>query len=257
MTNLHRNSANQASVETISYLSNLKNIHSLSALQSTLSEVTRAIGFDVYVLGQFPRKGYARTEFRISSYSQYWIDEVYPNFRYKADPVLDALLDADAPFLWEDLEAYRQPTPAQAEYLASAASYGYLRGYTVPIRIPGEPIGVASFATKSNGPVPIDMLPFAQQIATLSFKRAHSIVAQIMGRRQAAYGLTQCEMECLRALVQGKSNYVIGRIYQMSDSDLRETVSSIQRKPGTKNRVSLAVKAIQTGLCTFNEALIE
>ena len=252
-----RRSVVDASADTIRYLSGLSSITDLPTLQTKLGEITRAIGFDVYVLGQLPQTGHARSDFRITTYPQVWIDEAYPHFRYKADPVLDALLDADEPFLWEDLPAYKSPTPVQAAYLKLSERYGYLRGYTVPIRIPGEPIGVVSFATKENAPVPRDMLPFAQQIAVSSFNRARAIVASERGRRRSSYGLTAVETACLRAATQGKSNFIIGRVLGISEADVRQKLKSVQKKLGTGNRTSMAVKALQVGFINFTEALIE
>ena len=252
-----RRSVVDASADTISYLSGLSSIADLTTLQTKLGEITRAIGFDVYVLGQLPQTGHAQSDFRITTYPQLWIDEAYAQFRYKADPVLDALLDADAPFLWEDLPAYTTPTRVQAAYIEVSERYGYLRGYTVPIRIPGEPIGVASFATRNNGPVPLDMLPFVQQIAVSSFNRARAIVALERGRRRSSYGLTAVETACLRAAAQGKSNFIIGRVLGISEGAVRQELKSVQKKLGTGNRTSMAVKAIQVGFINFTEALIE
>ena len=252
-----RQTANGASSDTIDYLESLLTITELDTLQARLGEITRAIGFYVFVLGQLPQVGHAQTYFRITSYPQVWIDRVYPHFRYKADPVLDHLLDADAPFLWEDLPAYRNPTPEQADYIAVSKEHGFLRGFAVPIRTPGEPIGVVSFATKDNGPVPREMLPFAQQIAVASFKRARSIVARERGRIRASYNLTEFELNCLRAAARGRSDFIIARLVDAEVPTVREALKAVQAKFGVGNRVSMAVKAVQVGFLTFNEALVE
>ena len=252
-----RQTANGASSETLDYLAALPSIVDLETLQRSLAEITRAIGFDVFVLGQLPQIGHAQTYFRITSYSQAWINEAYPQFRYKADPVLDALLDADVPFLWEDLPAYRNPTAAQAEYIAVSTDYGFLRGYTVPIRTPGEPIGVVSFATKDNGPVPREMLPFAQQIAVASFKRATGVVARERGRVRASYALTDLQLQCLKAAAQGRTDFIIARLTGSEVAVVRRELKSVQAKFGVGNRVSMVVKALQFGFLTFHEALIE
>lgn len=253
----YRQTANAASQKTLEFLEELASINNLETLQQRLGGITRAIGFDVFVLGQLPQIGYAQTSFRITSYPQAWINEAYPRFRYKADPVLDALLDADVPFLWEDLQAYRNPTPAQAEYIAVSTEYGFLRGYAVPIRTPGEPIGVVSFATRGNGPVPRAMLPFAQQIAAASFKRAKSIVARERGRIRASYALTELEIQCLKAAAQGRTDFIIARLTGSEVSVVRRELKSVQAKLGVGNRVSMVVKALQFGFLTFNEALVE
>jgi len=257
MAKADRQTANGASAETLEFLESLLAITDLETLQHRLGEITRAIGFDVYVLGQLPQIGHSQSYFRITSYPQAWINEAYPRFRYKADPVLDALLDADVPFLWEDLPAYSDPTPAQAEYIAVSTEYGFLRGYAVPIRTPGEPIGIVSFATRDNGPVPRAMLPFAQQIAAASFKRAKSIVARERGRIRASYALTDLEMQCLKAAAQGRTDFIIARLTGSQVPVVRRELKSVQAKLGVGNRVSMVVKALQFGFLTFNEAMVE
>jgi len=252
-----RKTANGASSDTLEYLDALPSIADLETLERRLAAITREIGFDVFVLGQLPQIGHAQTYFRITSYPQRWINEAYPQFRYKADPVLDALLDADVPFLWEELPAYRNPTAAQSEYIAVSTEYGFLHGYTVPIRTPGEPIGVVSFATKNNGPVPREMLPFAQQIAVASFKRATSIVARERGRIRAIYALTDLQLQCLKAAAQGRTDFIIARLTGSEVPVVRRELKSVQAKLGVGNRVSMVVKALQFGFLTFNEALVE
>lgn len=69
------------------------------------------------------------------------------------DPIIDSLADAVAPFLWEEVRAYREPTPIQREYLDAARTFGMSRGYAVPVKAPGEPTGVISFATVDNAAV--------------------------------------------------------------------------------------------------------
>lgn len=252
-----RRTADGASADTLTYLNTLPLISDLTTLQQALAGMTRAIGFDVFVLGQFPRIGHEKSDFRITSYPQEWINEAYSRFRYQADPVLDALLDADTPFLWEDLPAYARPTPAQDEYIAVATQFGFLRGYTVPIRTPGEPIGVVSFATKGNGPVQHNMLPFAQQVAVASFKRAHGIVAQDRGAMRRGFDLSNFEVVCLKAAAQGRSEFIVARLTGAEVVEVRRALRSVQTKFGVRNRVSMVVKALQFGFLTFNEALVE
>lgn len=257
MPKLLHQSITRVSDETIGFLEALPRISDLAALEAQLAEMTRVIGFDVYVLGQLPRVGHDKSDFRITSYPQAWIEKAYPYFRYKADPVLDALIDADAPFLWEDLPAYRHPTPVQSDYLALSREFGYLRGYSIPIRLPGEPLGIVSYATPANGPVPRDMLPFAQQIGVSSFQRAHELVSRNRGSRRSEYGLTDFEIVCLKAAAQGKSDFLIARLVGRSQADVKGALKSTRAKLGVGNRTSMVVRALQLGFLTFNEALIQ
>ena len=252
-----RQSVSRVSDETIRFVERLPSIDDIGILADQLAAITRVIGFDVYVLGQLPRVGHEKTDFRITSYPIDWIEKAYPYFRYQADPVLDALIDADAPFLWEDVPAYRHPSPVQAEYIALSTQHGYLRGYSVPIRLPGEPLGIVSYATPSNGPVPRDMLPFAQQIAVSSFQRAHELVSFSRGHRRSGYGLTEFEIACLKGAAQGKSDFLISRLVDRSQPDVKAALKSTRVKLGVGNRTSMVVRALQIGFLTFNEALIQ
>ena len=168
-----RQTANGASSETLDYLTALPAIIDLDTLQRRLAEITRAIGFDVFVLGQLPQIGHAQSYFQ-DHFLPAGVDQRGVSAVSAIRPTR-SLTRCSMPtcrFCGKTCSAYRNPTAAQAEYIAVSTEYGFLRGYTVPVRTPGEPIGVVSFATKDNGPVPREMLPFAQQIAVASFKRA-------------------------------------------------------------------------------------
>ena len=244
-----------AAAETAAFVSGLPLIISVDSMRESLGAMARTLGFSAFVLGQMPSVGYEKSDLNINNYPPEFVAEAYSEFRFGDDPVLDHLMDAETPFMWEELPAYKTPTPGQAQYLAVSRRYGFSRGYTVPLRVTAEPIGAVSYATPDNGPVPRDMLPFAMLVATAAYSQTRTIIAAERERRRQTLGLTHAEISYLKLLAQGKGEAAIALIEGCSVLDLKERLQAIRRKLGLNVKISLVLRAMQLGYFTFNEAL--
>lgn len=63
-----------------------------------------------------------------------------------------------------------------------------------------------------------------------------------------AVGLTDCEMDILRALVQGHSNKMIARDLSLSEGNVKVYLKTLLRKVRAKNRTQAAVWALNHGV---------
>lgn len=244
------------SAASAAYRAELDSVQDLAILQDRLSGIVRIMGFEYFALWQMPYVGYENASFWIGTYPEDFMSEVYNRFRFGEDPVLDALGDADLPFLWEDLPAFISPTKIQKPYLTDLIRRGYSRGYTVPVRILGEPVGAICFGTKNNLPVPRDMLPFAEHVATASYRKARAIVHGSREVRRQEFGLTPLEIRCITLVAQGKNDFIVQKLADISEAVFETTIASAQVKIGTGNRISTVIRALQLGFISFNDALL-
>ena len=241
---------------TTSFVEGLSDIDDLNGLSSAMSSITKMLGFHCYVLGQLPSRELDVVNFVITDYPDDWRKAVYSRLMFGDDPVIDTLSDAVEPFLWEDTQGFIDPTPRQRDYLELAVSFGLSRGYAIPVKAPGEPIGVVSFATKNNGPVDREVLPFTAYIATAAYRRALVLVAGTRASKFPQVPLTDVEKRCLQSIARGQSNYTIARKLQISTMDYNLMLKSIYAKLGYSNKVQAVARGLQLGIINFNETLM-
>ena len=256
MASVNANMIIAASDATIKFTAQLSTITTMEGLKEVFGTLVRLLGFDVFVLGQMPAIGYEGSNFYLTNYPEQWTKEVYSRFKFGDDPVLDAIGDAVTPFLWQDLVAYRTPTPSQGAYLEASRQFGLAYGYSMPMRVPGEPFGVVSLATANNNPVPETMLPFATLAANAAFNRAREIVTARREKRREQVQLSPFELQCVLAAAQGKNDFVIARELNISEDAVAAALAAAQHKLGLTNRTSMIIKALQLGFFNFHQALI-
>lgn len=217
-----------------------------------MGRITDELGFAHYVLGQLPGTDYEGSNFFINNYPEAWLAEVYTRFLFGHDPVIDAV----APFLWEDAPGYRNPTAKQREYLDAAKAFGLRLGYAIPVKAPGEPTGVVSFATKSNAPVDRQIMPFTAYIATAAYRRAVVIVQRTRAAKRPQTALNAAELAALTGIGQGLNNYTLARRLDISTDECAAVTQRVFRKLGYTNRTLVAIRGLQLGLISFNDVLL-
>ena len=241
---------------TTTFVDDLSQIEDLNELSAAMSRITKELGFDCFVLGQLPSIDYEGTNFVITDYADEWRKAVYSRLMFGDDPVIDMLADAVAPFLWEEAPGFINPTARQREYIDLAFSFGLARGYAVPIKAPGEPMGVVSFATKNNSAVDREILPFTAYVATAAYRRALLLVCQTRASARPQIPLTETERRCLKSIARGQSDYTIARRLGVSTMDYNALKKSMYAKLGYSNKVQAVARGLQLGILNFNDALM-
>ena len=244
-----------ASEATSRFNSTLADTGSLDVLRDSLAVVTRAIGFDVFILLQLPRRNKQGDVLLVTSYPDEWMRSAIANQNYMDDPVIAAARSAEVAFVWGDIAQIISISVEQSRYMERARAFGISDGFTIPFRLPGEPIGLVSFATRENAVVNATTLPFAYQIASNAFNRARAIKSLDASADRERLALTSNEVHAVRIAAQGKSDFLIGRILGVPRSEIAKLLKSAQRKLGSTCRLSMVLMAIDLGYFTLDEAL--
>jgi DNA-binding NarL/FixJ family response regulator len=69
-----------------------------------------------------------------------------------------------------------------------------------------------------------------------------------VSQSQAPYGLTEIEIDVIRALCEGRSRLGAGLVVCRSSHTVSDHIKSIYRKMGVHHRASMALKAERAGL---------
>jgi len=192
---------------------------------------------------------------RLDNYPASWASHFVENVLYAEDPIHRACLTSNVGFTWVDVPKIIAVTGQQRSILENAAKHGLGDGYTVPVHIPGERSGSCSFATRHGRSLPEANLLLAQLIGAFAFQAARNLNRHGSVLPQIPLRLTPRQRDCLLLAIQGKTDWEIGRILDLSEETVSQHLDMARERYGVTKRLPLAVRAIFDGQVSFIEAL--
>lgn len=242
-----------------SHLSEFEAIHdaceaaqTTSALCSVIDAAIRSYGFSWFSLvddGDLAKK---RTDCLImTNYPPSWVDEVISHRLYRNDPVHAASIRSPTGLCWERIGQVISPTKAQLSMLERGRDHGLVSGYTVPFRVPGERGAFFSVVRKDQRPIAYVEAALAQLIGGIFFQRAREMIEGRVVKGRRAH-LSPRQIDCLRLIAAGKTEWEIARILGLSPSTVHDYVEGARRRYGVKTRSQLVLAAARDGHVSFN-----
>lgn len=174
-----------------------------------------------------------------------WWDKRYSakNYLY-IDPYAQMTLKRTGPFRWS--ECYENLTPAQESMIADSKTYGLNFGINFPMHNPKGGFGVVLFGSDSDFDVEFDDLIFLEILARYSYERICTISEDPAEIAQLT--LSDRERDILTLVAQGKTNWEIGAILNLSEYSVRDYLKDVSKRLQTSNRTHSVTRAIQLGL---------
>jgi DNA-binding CsgD family transcriptional regulator len=179
----------------------------------------------------------------MSTRPQAWLDSYVAEGQMSADPVLAAAGRYFAPFAWSDVIDMRQLGPKERRVMASAAEYGMQEGFVVPICDVRHQTGLVSLAGPARTLSTEDRATFA--LASVFVHQR--LVALRRLRSVSAVSLTKRELEIVRWVAAGKSDWQIGKILTISAKTVNYHVENVKRKFGVASRTQAVLAAVRHG----------
>ena len=167
------------------------------------------------------------------------------------DPVHLASRRTNAGFAWSEIGTLIRLNARHKEILTGGRRFGLGNGFTVPVNVPGEPSGSCSFALSARSELSPTRLFCAEIIGTQAFKVARRLAAAQITRPRPH--LSKREIECVRLVALGKSDWEIGVILGISAETAKQYVKQSRLAYGVASRTQLAVCALYDGWIDFNE----
>jgi LuxR family transcriptional regulator, quorum-sensing system regulator BjaR1 len=159
------------------------------------------------------------------------------------DPMLNELGRSYGAFSWSELRARRSLTAQQQQVFQEAAAEGLLDGFCVPIFEAGGYSGIIVLA----GPyctITQDLRPLVISACLVMHGKLSQLRRQL---QDAAFELTERELECLRWAAVGKSDWEIGQILNISAKTVNYHIENTKRKFSVATRVQAIVAALRAG----------
>lgn len=230
----------------------------LDSVDSLLADASGEFGFDHYGLTHSERAGYNAAPTYLTNFPAEWVSLVQSSHLYIHDPVLMACERSAAAFSWEDLpHILRRLTNKQKDFMTEARRAGLAEGFTVPLHIPGEASGVCSFATSGKRPLPRNALPAAQYLSCFAFEAVRNLLVTkpALSETERVPRLTQRQLDCVVLVARGKSDWVAGKLLDLSPETVRMHVNLAKARFGVSSRAELVVRALYYGQLSFADVL--
>jgi DNA-binding CsgD family transcriptional regulator len=221
-------------------------------LSTVVDAAIRSFGFPWFALIDDGDIGKNRPDcLMITNYPSSWVDEVISGRLYRDDPVHAASIRSPTGLCWERIREVISPTQVQLSVLERGRGHGLNAGYTVPFRIPGERGAFFTVARRKARPFTFVEATSAQILGGIVFRRARELVE---GRVVKAHGapLTPRQIDCLRLIAAGKTEWEMGKILGLSPSTIHEYVEAARRRYGVKTRSQLVLAAARDGYVSLN-----
>jgi DNA-binding CsgD family transcriptional regulator len=184
-------------------------------------------------------------EFFFNTWPAEWLLQYQKNDYVRHDLVPAVARLSARPFTWLEALAGRTPTAKQREHYDWAVGLGIVDVFAVPIHYPGGDFGLC--VSIAGRPIQDTSERQALQMASMF---AHQRCRELGGQREASSAptlLTPREVECVRWMLEGKSDTDIGKILGISHTTVHFHIERAKKKLGVRTRTQAAAVVVSLG----------
>jgi DNA-binding CsgD family transcriptional regulator len=185
-------------------------------------------------------------QFFFNTWPAEWLAHYQANdyVRHDVAPLLGRL--TARPFSWRDVLAGREFTEKQGEFHGWLSNIGIVDGLVVPIHYPGGDFGLTVIVS-DHFIDSIEVRLALHMAAAHAHQHCRNIGSGVTEASSVKSPLTARELECLRWVLQGKSDTDIGTILDISHTTVHFHIERVKRKLGVKTRTQAASLVVTLG----------
>lgn len=222
-----------------------------------LADVAKELGFDHFALLHHASLGASAGArgalIRIDTYPEGWDRELEARGWLAEDPVHHACLRTNIGFAWCELPTLVSIAREGQALLERSRHFGIGDGFTIPVNVPGEPIGSCSFAVRVGAKLPTERLLSAEQIGAHAFRAARRIHDYPASGR--CPHLSRREQQCVRLLAAGKTDWEIATILGISVETAHQYVKRARAAYDVVSRAQLVACGLRDAVVSYDEAI--
>lgn len=190
---------------------------------------------------------------RIDNYPEAWVRELQKCGEAADDPVHLASRRSNMGFGWCELGSLIRLDRRHKGILARSRHFGLGAGFTVPANVPGEPSASCSFAVSAGSELPAARLHCAELVGAHALCAARRL--RPLARRRRRPRLSRREIQCLRLVAMGKTDWEIATILGISVETAHQYVKRARAAYDTVSRTQLVVHGLRDAWISFEEAI--
>jgi len=223
-------------------------------LRRLLDLVAQELGFQYFaLLHHASLRPSSSGLIRVHNYPAAWEDELVSGQLGPEDPVHAACRRTNIGFAWDELGSLFALNARHQQILERSRRYGIGAGFTVPANVPGEPNGSCSFAVRGGRRLPEHRLMCAELIGAHAFRAARRIQGFTTPRPRTH--LSRRQLECLRLVAAGKTDWEIAAILRLSVDTARQYVKSARAAYDVVSRAQLVVHGLRDAWISYEDAI--
>lgn len=227
----------------------------LEQLSGMLDTVVRQFGFRWFALfHNVDLARHAKNALMLTTYPAIWVEEVVETRLYVDGPIHVASGMSVAGLAWDRIDDFITPDARQLSILKRGRDHGLVSGFTMPLRMDGEPNAVFTVARKIDAPLTDQDTLTARLLGTIAFERAR-LLLRGEWPKFATTPLSPRQIDCIDLVAQGKSDWEIGQILGLTRNTVHEYVEAARRRYGVRRRTQLVLRAVRDGHLNI-EALV-
>jgi len=212
------------------------------AVYETLSKLAARQGFDGFLYGaRFSLGSTRHTDFIMSDYDTDW-RHTYDTAGYAMlDPTVAHAVSSVVPLVWSDAMYH---TEAQRNFAEEARAHGIQTGATLPVQTREGDVAMLSFTNASQGVDARRLVEESLVWGTLVATVAHETMRKLIKPTLVpTVRLTRREMEVLKWIAAGKTDWEMSRLMGISEHGVVHHVRNIMLKYDVVSRFQAVAKA--------------
>jgi LuxR family transcriptional regulator, quorum-sensing system regulator BjaR1 len=194
-------------------------------------------------IGGKPRE--QRSHVLLNRWPAEWLKRYLARSYVFCDPAFARVKSNPAPFFWNELDTCLLDDPMARRVMDEGLEFGLKEGFTVSlITLEGQPV------VWSLGGPHLEMVPDTRAMLTLiaNYATARAIVLKQESQPEKPIVLSAREREALQWAAEGKGDWEIGEVMNISEHGADKHMRSVRAKLGAINRTQAVAEAIRRGL---------
>jgi DNA-binding CsgD family transcriptional regulator len=184
-------------------------------------------------------------KFFFNTWPAEWLLEYQKNDYVRHDLLPTTARLSATPFTWVELLRDREQTPKQIEFHNRVRELGVVDGHAVPIHLPGGDIGLC--VSVSTHVIEDTEQRLALHMASLYAHGRCQALDRTLDASSVKAQLSPRELECLKWVLDGKSDTDIGAILGISRNTAHFHIERVKKKLGVRTRMQAAAIVMTMG----------
>lgn len=239
----------QLAIRAFEFVERLAEIDTPQAVWDAFLREAHAAGYDAMALHLIPPIASKPLEdFLLTTWPGIWRETYDAGELSRDDAIIEVTPQFTGLVTWDMIRAKRRKEGRNVRVLDVAQSLGWLNGFAVPVFGPNGYCAIFGACGVEADPPPRSIA--AMQIMALHVhERIKELLAPELTRRESiAVTLTPREIECVKWLLAGKSDWEIGEILGIAEATVHWRIERAKKKLGIKTRAQLTALAVHYGL---------
>jgi LuxR family transcriptional regulator, quorum-sensing system regulator BjaR1 len=239
----------EAAALSFDFVEKLPALDSPEAVISAFGDAAGRFGYSTFALGALPAPGSpALQSFFVSTWPGYWVDTYVAEGLAINDPNIGYAYEHILPATFSELRERQFGGREGVRTLEIATAHGWPEGLTIPVHGPRGYRGLITVAGETKD-LPLRQRAALHMMALYMHERLKELMAPHLATPIAEQPrLTRGEIECIRWLLAGKSDWEIGEILGIAEATAHWRIERAKKKLGVKTRAQLTALAVYHGL---------